>query len=100
VKRRLGAVWQQAAAVALQLGRQRRGDGALVAGHERLEAVAGDVGRVVLVAGCDLRVKHVGALEELGVRRAGISDVTVTPVSFSSLRSASAKDCTNDFDAL
>ena len=30
----------------------------------------------------------------------GISDVTVTPVSFSSLRSASANDCTNDFDAL
>jgi len=30
----------------------------------------------------------------------GISDVTVTPVSFSSLRSASAKDCTNDFEAL
>ena len=30
----------------------------------------------------------------------GMSDVTVTPVSSSSLRSASAKDCTNDFDAL
>src|SRR4051794_23878306 len=30
----------------------------------------------------------------------GISDVTVTLVSFSSLRSARANDCTNDFDAL
>ena len=30
----------------------------------------------------------------------GMSDVTVTPVSSSSLRSASAKDCTKDFDAL
>ncbi|WP_243422561.1 hypothetical protein [Micromonospora globispora] len=30
----------------------------------------------------------------------GISDVTVTPVSLSSLRSASANDWLNDFDAL
>jgi hypothetical protein len=30
----------------------------------------------------------------------GISELTVTPVSSSSLRRASANDCTNDFDAL
>ena len=30
----------------------------------------------------------------------GIREVTVTPVSLSSCRSASANDCTNDFDAL
>jgi hypothetical protein len=30
----------------------------------------------------------------------GMSDVTVTPVSFSSFRSASANDCTKDFEAL
>jgi hypothetical protein len=30
----------------------------------------------------------------------GISAVTVTPVSLSSLPEASANDCTNDFDAL
>ena len=30
----------------------------------------------------------------------GISDVIVTPLSYSSLRSASANDCTNDFEAL
>jgi len=30
----------------------------------------------------------------------GISAVMVAPVSLSSLRSASANDCTNDFDAL
>jgi len=30
----------------------------------------------------------------------GISEVIVTPLSSSSLCSASAKDCTNDFDAL
>jgi hypothetical protein len=30
----------------------------------------------------------------------GISEVIVTPLSFSSFLSASAKDCTNDFDAL
>lgn len=30
----------------------------------------------------------------------GISEVTVTPLSFSSLRTPSANDCTNDFEAL
>ena len=76
------------------------GDDALVAVHERLEAVAGDVGRVVFVASADPGVKHVGALEELGAVGPGISEVTVTPESLSSLRNAIANDRTNDFDAL
>src|SRR4051812_190168 len=68
----LGAVGQEAAAAALQLGLQRRRDDALLAGHERLEAVACHVGRVVLVVGADLGVEHVGALEELGVGGPGL----------------------------
>src|SRR4051812_19441021 len=70
VHRRLGAVGKQARAAALCLGRERMRDDALLAGHQRLEAVARDVGRIVLLARADLRVEHVGALEELGLRRA------------------------------
>ena len=38
--------------------------------HHRLEAVLGDVGRIVLLVRPDLGIQHVGALEEFGLGRA------------------------------
>src|SRR4051794_40751657 len=67
----LRAVGHEAPGAALGLRLQRGGDDALLAGHQRLEAVTGYVGRVVLVVGADLGVEHVGALEELCVGRPG-----------------------------
>ena len=76
------------------------GHDALVAVHEPLEAVAGDIGRVVLLP-APIFVSTMSARSKNSVSVGpGMSDVTVTPVSSSSLRSASAKDCTNDFEAL
>src|SRR3954449_2350572 len=66
---RLGLVGHEAARAALHLRLERMRDDALLAGHQRLEAVLRDVRRVVLVVRADLRVEHVGALEELGLGR-------------------------------
>src|SRR3954452_16869021 len=69
VHRGLRAVGQEPARAALELRGERRRDHALLVVHQRLVAVASDVCGVVLVARADLRVEHVGALEELGVGR-------------------------------
>jgi hypothetical protein len=73
MQRRLGAVGQEAAAAALGLRLGGVADDALLAGHQRLEPVAGHVGRIVLGTGAELGVLQVGALEELGVGRAGLN---------------------------
>lgn len=53
--------------------------------HHGVEADLGDVGRVVLLSLTDIGVQHAGAFEEPCLRRPGIRQVTVTPVSWSSL---------------
>src|SRR3954454_14423343 len=90
--------------VGAQLGLDRVADRARhdagLAGHEGVVSLAGHLGRVVLAVGLpDLGVTHVRPGEELRVHGPGISEVTVTPVSFSSTRMPSAKECTNAFDA-
>jgi hypothetical protein len=47
-------------------------DDRALAGHHRLIAGPGDIGRIVLLRRADLGVHHVGALEEFGVGGAGL----------------------------
>ena len=76
------------------------GHHSLLSGHERVEAVTRHVGGIVLVE-APTCVSSMSARSKNSVSTGpGISEVTLTPVSFSSFRSASAKDCTKDFDAL
>lgn len=71
VHARLHAVRKHAAADALRLGAQRVRHHALVSVHQRFETVPGHVGRIVHVAGAELRVPQLGPVEELGVSRPG-----------------------------
>ena len=80
----------------LDLVPQRARDDPSLTLHERCEAL---LGRVVIVHLAYVRVLHAGLLEERRVGCAGRSEVTVTPVPFSSLRIASTNDCANALEA-
>jgi hypothetical protein len=94
-----GTIWHEAAAAAECFAGQRSRDDALSAGHERLETLPRHLLRVVLVGRAD-PVSSMSARVKRSVSVGpGMSTVTVTPVSLSFSRSASANNCTNDFDA-
>ena len=82
------AVREQAGARAqnLVLGRRYH---LVFSGHQRVEARLCHGGGVVLAGLSGARVHHLARLKKLVSVMLGISTVTVTPLSFNSLRSAS-----------
>ena len=83
----------------LDLVLERAGDDVVLASHERLEAVARDIGGIVLLVGTNLVSSMLARLKKLVSVGPGCRAVTVIFVSFNSFRSASAKERRNAFDA-
>jgi hypothetical protein len=70
-------------------------DDIAVAPHHGVEPDARHIRRIILRALPDLCVRHVRTLEEIRFRSPGHEAVTVTPVSFSSARSAKENESTD-----
>ena len=82
----------------LRLRRRRACDQFRLARHHRVERLLGDLRGIILPRPV---ASAIPALRKKSVSVApGMNDVIVTPVSATSSCNASAKDCTNDFEAL